>query len=33
VQHLEAIGFERVYNLKGGIKGWVKAIDPSLPTY
>jgi molybdopterin/thiamine biosynthesis adenylyltransferase/rhodanese-related sulfurtransferase/molybdopterin converting factor small subunit len=30
---LAAAGFTRLYNLEGGITGWAKEIDPSLPTY
>jgi adenylyltransferase/sulfurtransferase len=30
---LEASGFSRLKNLKGGILGWIKEVDPSLPTY
>jgi len=30
---LEAAGFSRLKNLKGGILGWIKEVDPSLPTY
>lgn len=30
---LSAAGFERIYNLEGGITGWAREIDPSLPTY
>ena len=26
-------GFERVYNLQGGITAWSREIDPSIPTY
>jgi adenylyltransferase/sulfurtransferase len=30
---LRAAGFSRLWNLKGGILGWIKEIDPSLPPY
>jgi len=30
---LQAAGFSRLKNLKGGILGWIKEVDPSLPTY
>ena len=30
---LQQQGFDRVYNLKGGIVAWAKEIDQSLPTY
>src|SRR5262249_34789510 len=30
---LRAAGFSRLKNLKGGILGWIKEIDPSLPAY
>lgn len=26
-------GFERVYNLQGGITAWSREVDPSVPTY
>ncbi len=26
-------GFDRVYNLQGGITAWSREIDPSVPTY
>ena len=32
-QHLRALGFERVYNLRGGINAWAREIDPSMTTY
>jgi adenylyltransferase/sulfurtransferase len=30
---LRAAGFSRLKNLTGGILGWIKEVDPSLPTY
>ena len=30
---LQAAGFSHLKNLKGGILGWIKEVDPSLPTY
>lgn len=30
---LIANGFEHVWNLSGGIKGWSTDVDPNLPTY
>jgi adenylyltransferase/sulfurtransferase len=30
---LAALGFTRLYNLEGGITGWARDVDPSLPTY
>jgi adenylyltransferase/sulfurtransferase len=30
---LRAAGFARLTNLKGGILGWIKDVDPSLPAY
>jgi rhodanese-related sulfurtransferase len=26
-------GFQNVYNLSGGITGWSRNVDPSMPTY
>ena len=26
-------GFQNVFNLSGGINGWSREVDPSLPTY
>jgi adenylyltransferase/sulfurtransferase len=33
LRQLRAAGFERVWNLKGGILAWSDAVDPSLPKY
>jgi rhodanese-related sulfurtransferase len=30
---LEHNGFSNVINLTGGVDGWAKAADPSMPTY
>src|SRR5262249_33435275 len=30
---LQGAGFTRLANLKGGILGWIKDVDPSLPAY
>ena len=30
---LAAMGFNRLFNLEGGIVGWASEIDPDLPTY
>ena len=33
VKLLRELGFSRVENLNGGINGWSRKIDPSVPTY
>lgn len=33
VQLLREQGFEKVFNLRGGIHGWAKEIDQTVPTY
>jgi len=33
IKLLQAAGFSRLKNLKGGILGWIKDVDPSLPAY
>ncbi len=33
VQFLRQAGFEKVYNLKGGITAWADRIDPKIPKY
>lgn len=33
VEYLRARGFHNVLNLKGGVRRWAEAVDPSLPTY
>jgi len=30
---LEKNGFSRVHNLVGGVDGWSRTVDPSIPTY
>ncbi len=30
---LQAAGFSRLKNLRGGILAWIKDVDPSLPSY
>jgi rhodanese-related sulfurtransferase len=32
-QFLERQGFEKVFNLSGGILAWSRVIDPSIPQY
>jgi sulfur-carrier protein adenylyltransferase/sulfurtransferase len=33
VRQLRAHGYDRLTNLKGGIKSWAEDVDPSMPTY
>lgn len=33
VRQLQARGFEKLWNLKGGINAWADQVDPSLPKY
>jgi sulfur-carrier protein adenylyltransferase/sulfurtransferase len=33
IRQLHAAGFERLLNLKGGIKAWAETVDPSMPVY
>ncbi len=33
LRRLRQAGFEKLWNLQGGILGWAEEIDPSLPTY
>lgn len=33
IMQLEAQGFTKLYNLKGGILAWAKEIDPNMPVY
>ena len=33
VMQLEAQGFTKLYNLKGGILAWAQEIDPNIPVY
>lgn len=30
---LEHVGFDRVYNLAGGIDAWTREVDPEMPVY
>jgi len=32
-EHFAARGFERVYNVEGGIDAWSLRVDPSVPRY
>lgn len=32
-QYLASRGFERVYNLSGGIDAWSTQVDPAVPRY
>jgi rhodanese-related sulfurtransferase len=31
--YLERLGFDKLYNLRGGIDAWSREVDPSIPTY
>jgi rhodanese-related sulfurtransferase len=31
--YLEQAGFERVFNLQGGVNAWALQVDPSMPRY
>jgi rhodanese-related sulfurtransferase len=31
--YLERQGFSQVYNLQGGVDGWARDVDPTMPTY
>jgi sulfur-carrier protein adenylyltransferase/sulfurtransferase len=33
LRHLQQHGFDRVWNLSSGIRGWSEDVDPSVPTY
>jgi sulfur-carrier protein adenylyltransferase/sulfurtransferase len=33
VRQLRQHGFQRIWNLKGGINAWSAAVDPDMPTY
>jgi len=33
IRQLRAYGYDRLVNLKGGIKGWAEEIDPGMATY
>jgi molybdopterin/thiamine biosynthesis adenylyltransferase/rhodanese-related sulfurtransferase len=32
-EHLQAVGFQRVWNLAGGMCSWSDEVDPSIPRY
>ncbi|MGB5835102.1 MAG: rhodanese-like domain-containing protein [Thiohalocapsa sp.] len=32
-QYLEHQGFSQVYNLRGGVDGWARDVDPAMATY
>jgi monothiol glutaredoxin len=31
--HFAGLGFERLFNLRGGIDAWSQLVDPSVPRY
>ena len=31
--YMEHTGFSNVINLEGGVTGWAREVDPSMPTY
>lgn len=31
--YLRGLGFERLYNLDGGVDAWAREVDPDLPVY
>lgn len=31
--YLQRLGFERIYNLQGGINAWSLEVDPAMPKY
>jgi len=33
VRRLQEAGFEKLWNLRGGVLAWAEEIDPTLPTY
>jgi rhodanese-related sulfurtransferase len=33
IAHLQAQGFERLSNLRGGIDAWSREVDPGMPRY
>ena len=33
VEYLEQSGFDRVFNLSGGVAEWAREVDPTMPTY
>jgi rhodanese-related sulfurtransferase len=30
---LERQGYDKLYNLRGGVAGWAREVDPRMPTY
>lgn len=32
-QHLASRGFNKLYNLQGGVNAWAREIDPAMQTY
>ena len=32
-EHFRALGFKKIFNLKGGIGAWSAEVDPDVPTY
>lgn len=33
IEYLETLGYDNLYNLKGGILAWIGEIDPSMTKY
>jgi adenylyltransferase/sulfurtransferase len=33
IEYLETLGYDNLYNLKGGILAWIDEIDPSMTKY
>jgi rhodanese-related sulfurtransferase len=31
--YLERLGFDKLYNLRGGIDAWSRDVDPTIPIY
>ena len=31
--YLERQGFDKVYNLSGGVAAWARTVDPAMPAY
>lgn len=32
-EYCEGLGFEKLFNLRGGIDAWSQLVDPSVPRY